>query len=293
MTVSKEDDAGRMFCMTHWKKWNSGRAQEMEMDNTHKALDSVLKSKGKGIETNPVVEEVLNRAIIGEQEPPKLPARLPDNESLTDQKAIQIRFQGGKNLQHGERLGDNDRFHGLDIEFYTPEYTDDHLATLNQAIRRISAVINVLFSQLQKIEQEEDLLKTTETEGTNVVDGAVVEFSHKTKRHANALELKMRTIDTLAKQEARLADLLKQREGLLLNALSLMRKLGIKWSKEAGQMVIAAIEAKTIENMETVEALTYNHTDLVIQPTHGLDGKVIETTVEPVQNPDGRYEDKW
>lgn len=113
------------------------------------------------------------------------------------------------------------------------------------------------------------MLKVTEHRGTQMVNGKEMEFENTLIRHSTPTEIRLKLFDTMTKAEQHYASLLKQKESLLVTALSIMRKLNIKFSREAGQMVVAAHEAKVIAEAHDSKPLPLE-TGYVI-PAHILD----------------------
>lgn len=246
--VSKRFDDGRDCCKYHWDLWETLSPEEREMMESaavESIIDNRLATKTARFRMNLSRRQVLDLPDIEDQ------LELLDQE---DQKhGHKIKFKEAPiNPKSGVK---KHGFFGIDVEYYTPEFKVDYVYMLIQSIRRSEAQVNILFQQLQRIEDEEEKLKETVNKGTSIVEGKHISFENKSTRHAIPIELKLKLVESLTKAEAHHAKLLKQMEELPLTCLMVMRKLGVRWDRDASMMVINKIEKENKQILSDFGAL--------------------------------------
>lgn len=231
--VSRLDD-GRNVCKHHlevYRKVDEQQRKEMEAVAVDSLIDVRALGKRRMADATVTRRHVVDMPDIEDQ------LELLDKEDK--KRGNKIRFRQPDPTKIGNVKS---AFFGVDVEYYTPEFKVDYVYMLISSIRRSEAQVNILFQQLQRIEDEENEIKEIESRGTNVVDGKMIQFQNKTIRHATPVELKIKLMEALAKAETHHAKLLKQMEELPLTCLMVMRKLGVRWDREASMMVINKLE---------------------------------------------------
>lgn len=246
--AAKRFDDGRNCCNYHWELWHKLKPEEQELleaGSVDVMMGERLFSKSQRFKGNLTRRQVVEMPDIEEQ------LELLDKE---DQKhGHKIKFKEAPvNPKTGVK---KHGFFGLDVEYYTPDFKVDYVYMLIQSIRRSEAQVNILFQQLQRIEDEEALMKETVNRGTSIVEGKHIQFENKTIRHAVPIELKLKLVESLTKAETHHAKLLKQMEELPLTCLMVMRKLGVRWDRDASMMVINKIEKENKQVLSDFGAL--------------------------------------
>jgi hypothetical protein len=241
------------FCLFHKHKYyHEGLAYLMEHQLISKEIDALAKQKGVKIpKTVPSVasaEEALKRESIAKVDAAMaLPHDTP--KSPEGEVAHRVRFVPGRaggdpsaavtGLKHG---GFSDVVEVLDLDYYAPDYKNDHVYLLDLAIRRAHAKVNMLFRMLAEVEENAENVKMTEMEGEVplvVGDGiASGRQWRRDKKHIDYYTLRLKVHEQLEKAEANYAKLMKQKEDLVLTALLVLKREGIRFSREAAMMVL-------------------------------------------------------
>lgn len=233
---------GRDCCNYHRQEYlkadclDQDLMDQMAVDHWFKKRVNLIKRPDKNTEFSRL--RVLNMPELEEQVQVLM-------EREQEFQANAIRFKGERRtIEAGTQKS---AFYGIDVEYYTPQWEYEPYEILLRAIRRAEAQVNILFQQLQRIEQEEEQLKKIEVYGSQIVEGKKMDYENVTRRHATPIELKMKLIDNLTKAEAHYARLLKQMEDMPMVALMVMRRLGVRWDRAAAQMVINQIDQKNMK----------------------------------------------
>lgn len=245
--VGKRLDDGRDCCNYHYVLWRDMSPEDREVweaGSVEAIMEKRLFPHSLRFKQNHSRRQVVDLPDIEEQ------LDLLDKE---DQKrGHKIKFKEAPTTNGGVKKRG---FFGLDVEYYTPEFKVDYVYMLIQSIRRSEAQVNILFQQLQRIEDEEQELKETINKGTSIVEGKHISFENKTTRNAVPIELKLKLVESLTKAETHHAKLLKQMEELPLTCLMVMRKLGVRWDRDASMMVINKIEKENKQVLSDFGAL--------------------------------------
>ncbi len=236
--VTKHLADGRPACWYHYKSLE--RASELDASLLETiSVDTIMEKRAPALKGTKVNER---RAI----NLPDIEEQLDKLDELADKMDDgRVRFKGDEAKDTNPKLGSGVKksaFYGIDVEYYTPEFKYDYVYMLMKAIRRAEAQVNIYYQQLKRIEDEEAELKSTDRSGTMMTDGGLVEFKNKEVRHSVPIELKLKLMDNLTRAESHYAKLLKQLQELPLIALMVLRKMGVKWDREAAMMIINKIE---------------------------------------------------
>lgn len=228
---------GRRLCDRHFIVWQ--KSDELERQTmSNMAVDNMMARRVKLLR----FAQVPDRRVVNMPDEREQYEELDKRADATDDFTIKFK-EAPKNIDVRNLTGKHrSAFFGIDIDYYTPEFKYDYMYMLMQAIRRSEAQINIYFQQLQRIENEEQELMQTIREGTMVGEKGIMEFKNTEVRKAIPIELKLRLMDNLTKAEAQYSKLLKQLQELPLVALMVLRKMGVKWDREASMMVLDKIE---------------------------------------------------
>ena len=237
MVTTRLDD-GRRACKHHlsyMRSLDEHERQAMEERSVEGIMNQRILALAK--------MDNMARKVVGM---PDIEEQMSVLDSLADAKddhTIKFKKQIDPAMHPNMRTGvKRSPFLGIDIEHYTPEFKYDYIYMMMQSIRRAEAHVNIYSQQLQRIEAEEAILMQTKREGSMIADGKVVDFSNTETRYAIPIELKIKLMDNLTKAEAHLAKLLKQMQETPLAALMVLRKMGVRWDREAAMMVLNKVE---------------------------------------------------
>ena len=257
--VVETDVEGFSYCNGHRNRRQAGYLAEMKAEITDKGIDKLIKKAGIGAKDGKTPQrsvEAIDQALgyhLPVQEIEKL-TNVPLGVVNPRQDGHKIKFLPG-----GFKHGETSQYAGVDFDYYSKDYKNDHIYLVDQAIRFAYGKVHILYQQLERIEEEEEQLKVTERRGSQMSDGEVIDFDNTEIRHVTPYEVKIKLFDSMTKAEAHLASLLKQKEQLLVTCLNVLRKLNIKFSREAGQLVVAAIDRKIIEQATDSTPLPLQH----------------------------------
>lgn len=245
-------EGDRPFCYYHWRQYVNASAEQRSLLDQRMIEAELFRAAGQPVSDEEDIKAGKRRFVADmpddAEQLAEIAARMPVHGSDHPQ-AIQFREAKPRGMTLGKA-----QFLGIDVEHYTPDFKYDFISLLYDQIRRAHAVIRVLEEQLMRIEAEEESLKRVETHGTMMNDkGQPVEFNNTTTRHVTPIETKLLLIDKLTKHEAHLAKLMKQLEELPVTCLSVFRKMGVKWDRQAAQMVIDAIETDKLKTVESLD----------------------------------------
>jgi len=236
--VTKKLEDGRMCCWYHYKSLERASDTDTVLLETM-SVDTLMEKRIKPLKgSRNDVRRVINLPDIDDQ--------LEKLDELADKMDDgRVRFRKENDINTDPNTGSGVRksaFYGIDVEYYTPEFKYDYVYMLMKAIRRAEAQVNIYYQQLRRIEEEEAELKSTDRSGTMATENGLVEFKNREVRHSVPVELKLKLMDNLTKAESHYAKLLKQLQELPLIALMVLRKMGVKWDRDAAMMIINKIE---------------------------------------------------
>lgn len=267
--VTKRLEDGRMCCWYHYKSLERASSLDVAMLETM-SVDTLMEKRIQPLKgSRSDARRVINLPDVEEQLD-----RLDEMADKMDDGRVRFRKENDINTDPNTGSGvKKSAFYGIDVEYYTPEFKYDYVYMLMKAIRRAEAQVNIYYQQLRRIEEDEAELKSTDRFGTMATDSGVVEFKNREVRHSVPIELKLKLMDNLTKAEAHYAKLLKQLQELPLVALMVLRKMGVKWDREAAMMIIGKIEKQEGQVLTDFGVINADDT-----PTIGL-----ETMSEMVQ----------
>lgn len=249
-------ELGLYFCGMHRKMYfKQDIAWLMEAEAIQQ--DMVEAARKRGIKINSTIDNARRTVADRKEESCRIVAKaektlaLSQPEDLLDKEvketAGRVRWKKTGNLYGDGTTGKHVQV--IDVEYYTPDYNDEHWFQLCSAIRRAEAKVNLLYSLLGEVQGQKTEIETVTSEGVmpigtrwGVEEGRV---ANRTRKPLSYYEAQLKIHDSIDKAEAHLGKLMKQREETVLNALLTMRQFGIVFSPEAGRMVLNA--AKKIE----------------------------------------------
>ncbi len=250
--VSQRLEDGRNVCQHHWRLLqNLDPIDQNKMELA--AVDSLLDRKINKVKKRRDVVSLTRRQVV---DMPDIEEQIEKLEEYNAKQPTKIQFREPPKPKINDKGQSKLAFFGIDVEHYTPEFKVDYVYMLIAAIRRTEAVVNILFQQLQRIEAEEQELKEVHEEGKMpTMNGGMADYNKKITRNATPVELKIKLLEALSKHESRYASLLKQMEELPLTCLMVMRKLGVRWDREAAVMVVNKLEKENKQILSDFGAL--------------------------------------
>ena len=270
---------GEQFCEVHYKRFFlKGERQLMQSERSGIVMCSALADKARKIKPSseasgaPLPEAAAKPAVIGalEQVANHEAGVVPTGMAGSVFKLKQQEAGALNGLKGGVKAS----FRSIDIGYYTQGFVDDYFVLLNQKIRRQHAICNIIMHQLLRIEEEEEMLKLTETYGEQMIEGVPVQFASTQKRHATPFDIKLKLLDTWQKHEKEYRELLKQRADTLVNALLILKRYGLKFDHKAAMIVVEVLQRQDQQQFErnllgTTETVSFEtETDITIQSVH-------------------------
>lgn len=207
---------GQYACRTHWKEYRSSDEVKKEMEA--KVISARVQEIAKAKQVKPVE---LDPDILEKAEMP-----------------TKITITGRSNPRSNTKMGENTVILGavkVEIPVSFPERLEARIKMAWEKLAWMNA-------WLAKWNEEEERINTTETHGTQIVDGEPMDFRTITRRHATFAELAIKMMDAQTKAEKVLDDLLKQQQNLLITSVLLLEKMGYKFDHEAGMVMLADVE---------------------------------------------------
>lgn len=235
-SVCFTDGRGIHYCSPHKMRYfQEGYGREMDGMAVNKEIEKLAKAKGVKLSQGELPDAAQLAKKIDDAERQML------IEPVTPEGAAAHRIRFG---QHGTKHGEHSKYvELLDLDYYAPDYKDDHIYLLKLQIRRTQARVNLYFKMLWEIENAEKDVKTTETTGKIPIGtpyGVETGDMQQTQvRHIDYYTLRLKVLGELDKAENTLAKLLKQQEELMITALLVLKREGVIFSRDAAMMVLA------------------------------------------------------
>jgi hypothetical protein len=219
---------GMAACRGHYDKYRSSEREAQELENKifSKRIGDIARD---------------TRVKHPQPKPEVLGAKLPEAIVIKSpaEVAPNTRYAGSANIPLGQ------------TQVTVPAGFAERLeARIQMAWRKL----DWMNAWLDKWNNEQDLINRVETYGTQIVQGEAVDFETITIRHATFAELAIKMMDAQTKAEKVLDDLLKQQQGLVITAVSILERMGFKFDHEAGMVMLALIEQAQRNTQKVVES---------------------------------------